>query len=97
MAECVFEDRLVRDLEKAGWFVRRIAYRGKRTATDLLVGYDGYVAFVELKDRGEIPRPDQAKEHKKMRKHGLQVFVFDNYHDAWTTLNAVAAAWDRTT
>lgn len=37
-----------------------------------------YFSFAELKRPGETPRPDQLREHQRMRQMGFTVHVFDN-------------------
>lgn len=37
----------------------------------------GVIVFAELKAPGEAPRPDQAREHQRLRDLGCKVLVLD--------------------
>jgi hypothetical protein len=39
---------------------------------------DGTVIFVEFKRKGQVPTPAQAREHQRLRNHGVSVFVIDS-------------------
>ncbi len=51
----------------------------ERNAPDrLLVTPDLRVFFIEFKQRGKAPRPEQLHEHERLRARGLHVYVVDN-------------------
>ena len=39
---------------------------------------EGHMAFVEVKQKGKVPRPLQKKRHKQLQELGYQVFVLDD-------------------
>lgn len=63
--------------EAIGGLVRKMAFEGRRAATDLLVILPGGIVwFVEVKkDENTKPDPHQLREHERMRKRGANVFV----------------------
>jgi hypothetical protein len=42
---------------------------------------DGKVWFVEFKREGQKPTPAQEREHSKLHRHNVDVFVIDNVDD----------------
>ena len=76
MLEEVVENYLVKRVKENGGEIRKLKWVGRRSAPDRLVLLRG-VYFVELKRPGKEAEPDQAREHKRMRKHGAKVFTLD--------------------
>lgn len=70
---------------------RKLAYEGRIGATDKLVLLEGYHCVVELKRPGEEPRVMQAREHKKLRWAGFDVFVITTLDevDEWYYRQAI--------
>jgi len=66
---------------RRGWYVRKYASPGKRSAPDRIFAKNGLVIFVEFKRKGQKPTDKQLDEHKVMRAAGLTVLVFDNRDD----------------
>lgn len=74
------------DIEKE--FVRRVAlhqglqrklrWLDRRGAPDRFVVLYGIVYLVELKRPGAVPRPEQQREHARLRRHGLRVFTISD-------------------
>ena len=60
-----------------GGEVRKVEWSGRRGAPDLLVLVPGHHFFVEVKAPGEKPRPEQLREHERLRAAGFDVFVSD--------------------
>lgn len=60
-----------------GGEVRKVEWSGRRGAPDLLVLIPGHHFFIEVKAPGEKPRPEQLREHKRLRAAGFRVFVSD--------------------
>ena len=77
--EADIEDYLVKEIKALGGEVRKVNWLGRRHAPDRLVMLNG-PHFVELKAPGEKPRDGQTREHLKMRKHGLNVWILDTYY-----------------
>lgn len=67
--------------EAIGGLVRKMAFEGRRAATDLLVILPGGIIwFVEVKkDENTKPYPHQLREHERMRKRGANVFVVGSF------------------
>lgn len=76
MRESKIEDYFNRQVESAGGEVRKVKWVNKRGAPDRLAMLNG-AHFVELKAPGKKPEAHQAREHTRMRKHGLKVYVID--------------------
>lgn len=76
MRESEVEGYFNRQVEKAGGEVRKVKWVNKRGAPDRLAMLRG-AHFVELKRPGGRPEPHQLREHERMRKHGLNVYVID--------------------
>lgn len=85
------EDYLVAQCEAHGALVRKLAYIGRRGATDRMVVWPdtrkhlvsrldrvATVDFVEAKDTGKKPDAHQEREHKRLRALGCNVFVIDS-------------------
>lgn len=58
-----------------GGEVRKVEWSGRRGAPDLLVLTPGHHFFIEVKAPGEKPRPEQLREHARLRAAGFDVFV----------------------
>lgn len=92
MRERDIEKHLVKRVKELGGECRKVVWQGRRGAPDRLVmlpdfwwwhcraGSRGYPGpfFVELKAPGEKPRPEQKREHDRMRECHCRVFVIDS-------------------
>lgn len=78
MLEREVEAYLKKAAERIGGEVRKVQWIGRRGAPDRLVMIQGHVLWVELKAPGRKPQAHQEREHKKMRKKGMLVFVIDH-------------------
>ncbi len=76
MRESKVEDYFNQQVKKAGGEVRKLQWVNRRGAPDRLAMLNG-PHFVELKRPGKEPEAHQVREHKRMRKHGLKVYVID--------------------
>lgn len=76
MKESKVEGYFNKQVELAGGEVRKLNWINRRGAPDRLAMLKG-PHFVELKAPGKKPEPHQVREHSKMRKHGLRVYVID--------------------
>jgi hypothetical protein len=78
MREVVVEDYLRDRVKETGGFIRKCIWGGRKSAPDDFCWWpNGKHAWVETKKPGETPRPDQLREHVKMRKGGCDVWVID--------------------
>lgn len=67
--------------EDHGWHVRKVAWIGRDGAPDRVFFGHGRTVWVEFKKPGEVPRPIQVREHKRMAAGGARVHVVDNVAD----------------
>jgi hypothetical protein len=73
--ESDIEKHLVKRVKELGGEVRKVQWIGRRGAPDRLVMLprEANCIWVELKAPGEKPRPEQAREHDRMRAMGQLV------------------------
>ncbi|MBD2797204.1 VRR-NUC domain-containing protein [Xenorhabdus sp. 18] len=77
--EDVIEKNLVSEIKKIGGIAYKFVSPGRRGVPDRIVVLpDGRVVFVECKAPGEKPRPDQLREHERLRALGQTVVVLDS-------------------
>ncbi|CDL85380.1 VRR-NUC domain-containing protein [Xenorhabdus szentirmaii] len=77
--EDVIEKHLVNEVKKAGGIAYKFVSPGRRGVPDRIVVLpNGRVVFVECKAPGEKPRPDQLREHERLRALGQTVVVLDS-------------------
>ncbi|MCC8364952.1 VRR-NUC domain-containing protein [Xenorhabdus sp. PB61.4] len=77
--EDVIEKHLVNEVKKAGGIAYKFVSPGRRGVPDrICVLPNGQVIFVECKAPGEKPRPDQLREHERLRALGQTVVVLDS-------------------
>ena len=73
---------VVKRAEKAGWFVRKLAWPGRIGAPDRVFIKDGRVVWIEFKDAGKRPRKSQELEHDRMKAAGAELYWCDNVLEA---------------
>lgn len=56
----------------------------------LLVCPDGRVFFIEFKREGQKPTPAQEREHDRLRRHRINVFVVDNVDSGKIIIDTMA-------
>jgi len=77
--ESTIEKHLVAEVKKAGGMAYKFVSPGRRSVPDRLVLLPGGRAvFVECKAPGEKPRPDQLREHERLRALGFAVVTLDS-------------------
>lgn len=87
MKEAAVEHAVVARAERAGYYVRKVRWEGRRHAPDrLFARRDRGQVYIEFKRPGEKPRRGQTIEHGKMRDAGIEVHVCDSILDALTIL-----------
>lgn len=86
MVEAEVEGTVVGKAERAGWFVRKIAYVGRRAAADRLFIKGGRTVWIEFKRPGKTARPGQALEINRMKGAGAEVHVVDRVEDGLAIL-----------
>jgi hypothetical protein len=89
MRERDIERELVKRVKALGGEVRKVQWIGRRGAPDRLVmlppvmidglpGLPPSTVWVELKAPGQRPRPEQLREHDRMRAMGQHVVVINS-------------------
>jgi hypothetical protein len=78
MRERDIEQYFIRRVREAGGLQRKFVSPGHKGVPDRIVVLEGRVHFVELKAPGKYLRPDQQREHMRLRKAGCSVFVIDS-------------------
>lgn len=80
MREHEIEAYLTAQVAKAGGETRKVQWIGRRGAPDRLVMLPNpaRVFWVELKQPGEKPRPNQVREHERLMAFGMRVVVIDS-------------------
>lgn len=81
MLEIAIESPVCKKAERAGYFVRKVAWTGRKDAPDRIFSRkDRGTVWIEFKAPGEAPRLSQTMEHDKMRAAGMEVHVVDSIH-----------------
>jgi len=78
MREREIEAYFVKRVKEAGGLQRKFVSPGHRGVPDRIVVLDCEVYFVELKAPGKRLRPDQEREHLKIRSAGGNTRVIDS-------------------
>jgi hypothetical protein len=79
MRERDIEQHLVRRVKQLGGEVRKTQWIGRVNAPDRRVMLPGRKPiWVELKATGQVPTPQQIREHNRMRRLGELVEVIDS-------------------
>lgn len=87
MIEAAVEMPVVKRAEKAGYFVRKVSWIGRRSAPDrLFARKDRGQVYIEFKKPGAKATLAQTTEHDRMRAAGIEVYVCDNVNDAMRIL-----------
>lgn len=77
--ESTIEKHLVAEVKKAGGIAYKFVSPGRRAVPDRLVLLPGgRMVFVECKAPGEKPRPEQFREHERLRSLGFTMVVLDS-------------------
>lgn len=77
--ESTVENNLVKKVKAAGGTAYKFTSPGRRAVPDRLVLLPGgRLVFVECKAPGETARPDQVREHNRLRALGFKVVVLDS-------------------
>jgi hypothetical protein len=77
--EKVGEQKVVDYAVAKGCLVLKLNVLGRRGWPDRLFVHKGKVFFIEFKRAGEPPSKLQSVIHDRIRKHGISVYVFDNW------------------
>lgn len=77
--ESDIESYLVERVKSLGGEVRKVKWIGRNSAPDRVVMLPDLTVWVELKAPGEKCRPNQIREHERMRRMGQRVEVIDSF------------------
>lgn len=72
------EDWACDEAERAGWFVRKLAWKGRRNAPDRFFAKAGRVVLIEFKRPNGEARVGQEREIEALRSAGVEVYLADN-------------------
>lgn len=90
MKESHIERAVCRHAEKLGCIcIKQLGLRG--VPDRLILGMNGNVLFIEFKQKGEKPRPDQQRMIEKLQRLGQNVMVID---DVDTGKGIIDAFWN---
>ena len=76
--ESKIQERIVKNLERRGWYVVKIIQSTKNGWPDLQAVKGGKTVYIEVKDIGKEADPLQLMRHKELRNAGAAVYVTDN-------------------
>lgn len=84
------EQKLVKEVKNKGGLALKIVSPNYAGVPDrlILVAY-GKVGFVEVKAKGQKPRPLQVRRHIQLRRLGFKVFILDDEKQIGGIINAI--------
>ena len=72
------QSKLIKQLEKEGYYVIKLSVTNKTGIPDLLaIPRGSNVEFIEVKRPGQKPRPLQVYRLKELNNHGIKASVYD--------------------
>lgn len=80
MRESKVESYLRKQVIANGGLIRKLEWGARRSAPDRFISLNG-ILLVETKAPGKKLRPDQKREHERLRKAGVRVEVVDTLED----------------
>lgn len=75
--ESEIQARIIKRYERDGYIVVKLMLTNKGGFPDLMVLKDGVTEFIEVKRKGEKPRPLQEYRIAELRRQGFSVKVLD--------------------
>ena len=78
MRESVIEKKVSDYATSKGWLVYKFSSPNTRAVPDKIFMRNGVVFFIEFKALGKLPTKLQYANHKRIKEHGVSVFVIDN-------------------
>ena len=63
--------------------IRKVRWIGRRFAPDRMAWIPGWAfpKMIELKAPGKVPTDGQTREHARLRKMNIEVFVIDSFEE----------------
>lgn len=80
--ESKLEGKIVTDARRKGWRTIKIMKASIRGWNDRIFFRKGRLLFMEVKDEGQEPSPQQELRHAELEAEGIEWYVVDNYEDA---------------
>jgi hypothetical protein len=78
MLEKKIEGKVCEYAKKKGFLVRKLEWVGRHGAPDRVLIKDGKIYFIEFKQKGKSPTPNQEAEIARLRDAGMLVWVIDD-------------------
>ena len=78
MRESVIEKKVGDYATSKGWLVYKFSSPNTRAVPDKIFMRNGVVFFIEFKAPGKLPTKLQYANHKRIKEHGVSVFVIDD-------------------
>lgn len=75
--------------ERNGWIARRIQYIFRNGCPDALFSRNGVIILVEFKQPGKELDPHQARERKRFRECGTEIYKVVSVEQGITLLRSV--------
>jgi hypothetical protein len=88
----IYNDRLNSGKIRAG---NRMIHLCKAGTPDRFAIINGFVIFIEVKQKGKTASPEQLTRHDELRSSGAIVIVVDSFEDFETKFKALLADFDR--
>jgi len=76
--ESEVEKYLKQRVEQEGGEIRKVQWVGRKGAPDRFVALKG-THLVELKKPGKGLEDHQQREHERLKKHGVKIYVIDSF------------------
>jgi len=76
--ESAIQAKIIKALERGGWYVIKLIQTNKNGIPDLLCLRNGRAVFIEVKRPGEKPTPLQLQRHRELKDTGFQVEVVND-------------------
>lgn len=67
--------KIIKRYEDEGYLVVKLTLTNKNGFPDLMLLKDGKAIFIEVKRKGEHPRPLQVYRHEELKRFGFDVSV----------------------
>lgn len=75
MLEKQIQSRIIKDLERQGWYVVKLITTTKAGIPDLMALKNGRTVFIEVKRPGGKLSPIQQFRHEELRSNGFEVIT----------------------
>ena len=87
MTEAKLQTKIIKDLERKGYYVVKTIKLNKNGLHDIFAFKDGKATFIEVKSEGKKPRELQLYRIEEVKDSGIKSFWVDNFDDYLENLN----------